>query len=132
MRIKCALLPLKAMKAAVWGLCGRGRGVASVTKFVKVGRADEIGPGEKKIYEVDGIMVVVVNLDGEYYCVEDVCTHDGGPLGEGELDDGQLVCPRHGARFDVRTGDALTLPAFEPVATYQVKVENGDLLVESY
>lgn len=103
-----------------------------MTKFVKVGRADEIGRSEKKIYEVDGIMVVVVNLGGEYYCVEDVCTHDGGPLGEGWLDDGQLVCPRHGARFDVRTGDALTLPAFEPVATYQVKVENGDLLVESY
>ena len=103
-----------------------------MTRFVKVGRADDIAPGEKQIYEVDGIMVVIVNLDGEYYCVEDVCTHDGGPLGEGKLDDGQLICPRHGARFDVRTGDALTLPAFEPVATYQVKVENGDLLVESY
>ncbi len=77
-------------------------------------------------------MLVVVNLDGEYFCVEDVCTHDGGPLGEGDLDDGQLVCPRHGARFDVRTGGALTLPAFEPVATYQVKVQDGDLLIESY
>lgn len=103
-----------------------------MAKFVKIGRADEIAPGEKKIYEVDGIMVVVVNLGDAYYCVEDVCTHDGGPLGEGKLDDGQIICPRHGARFDVRTGDALTLPAFEPVATYQVKVENGDLLVESY
>ena len=103
-----------------------------MTRFVKVGRADEIVPGEKKIFEADGIMVVVVNLDGEYFCVEDVCTHDGGPLGEGQLDDSQLVCPRHGSRFDVRTGDALTLPAVEPVATYQVKVENGDLLVESY
>ncbi len=103
-----------------------------MAKFVKVGRADEIGPGEKKIYEVDGILVVVINLDGEYYCVEDVCTHDGGPLGEGRLDGDQIICPRHGARFDVRTGDALTLPAFEPVPIYQVKVENGDLLVESY
>ncbi len=103
-----------------------------MTKFVKVGRADEIGPGQKQIFEVDGVMVVVVNLDGEYFCVEDVCTHDGGPLGEGKLDGCQLICPRHGARFDVRTGDALTLPAFEPVPTYQVKVVNGDLLVESY
>jgi 3-phenylpropionate/trans-cinnamate dioxygenase ferredoxin subunit len=103
-----------------------------VAKFVKVGRADELTPGEKKIYEADGILVVVINLDGEYYCVEDVCTHDGGPLGEGALDDGQIICPRHGSRFDVRTGDALTLPAFEPVPTYQVRVENGDLLVESY
>lgn len=103
-----------------------------MTKFVKVGRADEIAPGEKQIYEVGGIEVVVVNLDGEYFCVEDVCTHDGGPLGYGELRDGELVCPRHGARFDVRTGDALSLPAFEPVATYEVKVENGDLYIESY
>lgn len=103
-----------------------------MANFIKVGRADEIAAGEKKIYEVDGIEVVVVNLGGEYFCVEDVCTHDGGPLGEGELRDGQLVCPRHGARFDVRTGDALSLPAFEPVPTYQVKVEDGDLYVESY
>jgi 3-phenylpropionate/trans-cinnamate dioxygenase ferredoxin component len=103
-----------------------------VARFVKLGRADEIAPGEKKIYEVDGMLVVVINLDGEYYCLEDVCTHDGGPLGEGALDDGQIICPRHGARFDVRTGDALTLPAFEPVPTYQVKVEDDDLLVESY
>jgi 3-phenylpropionate/trans-cinnamate dioxygenase ferredoxin subunit len=103
-----------------------------VANFLKVGRADEIGPGEKKIYEVDGIEVVIVNLDGEYFCLEDVCTHDGGPLGEGELENGHIICPRHGARFDVRTGDALTLPAFEPAPTYQVKVENGDLYVESY
>jgi len=103
-----------------------------MARWVRVGRADEVGPGQKKILEVDGTLVVVVNLAGEYFCVEDMCTHDGGPLGEGDLDDGQLVCPRHGARFDVRTGDALTLPAFEPVATYQVKVQDGDLLIESY
>jgi 3-phenylpropionate/trans-cinnamate dioxygenase ferredoxin subunit len=103
-----------------------------VARFVKVGRADEIGPGEKKIYESDGILVVVVNLDGEYFCVEDMCTHDGGPLGEGALDGDQLVCPRHGARFDVRTGAALTLPAFEPVPTCQVRIQDGDLSIESY
>lgn len=103
-----------------------------MTRFVKVGRADDIAPGEKKVYDVDGIGVVVVNLDGEYLCVEDVCTHDGAPLGDGQLEGGQLVCPRHGARFDVRTGEALSLPAFEPVATYEVKVEDGDIAIESY
>jgi 3-phenylpropionate/trans-cinnamate dioxygenase ferredoxin subunit len=100
--------------------------------FVKVARADEIAPGEKKIVEVDGVLVVVVNLAGEYYAIEDVCTHDGGPLGEGELAGHELICPRHGARFDVRTGEALTLPAFEAAPTYEVRVENGNVLVESY
>jgi 3-phenylpropionate/trans-cinnamate dioxygenase ferredoxin subunit len=101
-------------------------------RYVKVARADEIPPGQKKIVEVDGVLVVLVNLDGEFYAIEDVCTHDGGPLGEGELEGHELICPRHGARFDVRTGEALTLPAFEPAPTYEVRLENGDVLVESY
>ncbi len=103
-----------------------------MTNYTKVARVEEIPPGEKKTVEVDGIEVVIVNVDGEFYAVEDVCTHDGGPLGDGELEGCQLICPRHGARFDVRTGKALTLPAFEPVATYAVKVEDGDILVEGF
>ena len=103
-----------------------------MTKYVKVAHADDIPPGAKKIVEVDGIEVVVINLDGQFYAVEDVCTHDGGPLGEGSLEDGQIVCPRHGAHFDVRTGAALTLPAFEPVPTRQTLVVDGDVLVENY
>ncbi len=101
-------------------------------KFVRVAKASEIGPGQKKIVEVEGTLVVVVNLDGEFYAIEDVCTHDGGPLGEGRLDGEEIICPRHGARFDVRTGDALTLPAFEPVPTYEVRVEGEDVLVEAW
>jgi len=103
-----------------------------MTKFVKAARADEIRPGEKKIVDVEGILVVIVNLNGQFFAIEDVCTHDGGPLGEGELHGEQMVCPRHGARFDVRTGNALTMPAFEPVPTYEVRVEDGDVLVEAY
>jgi 3-phenylpropionate/trans-cinnamate dioxygenase ferredoxin subunit len=101
-------------------------------KFVRVAQADEIRPGEKQVVEVNGTLAVVVNLNGQYFALEDVCTHDGGPLGEGELADGQIVCPRHGARFDVRTGAALTLPAFEAVPTHEVRVIDGDLLVEAF
>ena len=103
-----------------------------MSRFVKVARADEIQAAEKKIVEVDGLLIVVANLAGRFYALEDVCTHDGGPLGEGELQDGHIICPRHGAHFDVRTGAALTLPAFEPVPTYQVRVEEGDVMVEAY
>jgi 3-phenylpropionate/trans-cinnamate dioxygenase ferredoxin subunit len=103
-----------------------------VPKFIRVARSDEIRPGEKRIVEVDGELVVVVNLDGQFYAFDDVCTHDGGPLGEGKLEDGQIVCPRHGAHFDVRTGAALTLPAFEPVPTRQTLLEEGDVLVETF
>ncbi len=103
-----------------------------MAKYVKVARAEEIAPGEKRIFEVNGTLVVVINVDGQFYAIEDVCTHDGGPLGEGKLEGAQIICPRHGARFDVRTGDALTLPAFEPVSTFEVKVEGGDVWVESW
>jgi 3-phenylpropionate/trans-cinnamate dioxygenase ferredoxin component len=103
-----------------------------MAKFVKVANVSEIPAGQKRIVEVDGTLVVVINCDGHFYAIEDVCTHDGGPLGEGRLEDGQIICPRHGARFDVRTGDALTLPAFEPVPTYEVKIEGEDILVEAW
>jgi 3-phenylpropionate/trans-cinnamate dioxygenase ferredoxin subunit len=98
--------------------------------FVRVGRADEIRPGEKRVVFVEGTPLVVVNLDGRFYALEDVCTHDGGPLGDGELKDDRLQCPRHGAQFDVVTGAALTLPAFEPVPTYEVQIRDGEILVE--
>ena len=103
-----------------------------MSNIQKVARVDEIPPGAKKIVEVDGIEIVVVNLDGQFYAVEDVCTHDGGPLGEGKLDGCELICPRHGARFDVRTGAATRMPAIEPAPTYEVRVEDGHVLVEAF
>lgn len=103
-----------------------------MAKFVKVARVEDIQPGEKRIYEVDGILVVLVNLNGEFYAIEDTCTHDGGPLGEGEMQNGHLICPRHGARFDIRTGAALSLPAVDPTPIYEVRVQDGDIYVESY
>lgn len=92
---------------------------------------EELPPGEVKIV-VSGLdSIGVYNIDGEYYALEDRCSHDDGPLCEGEFDPetGVVICPRHGANFDIRSGDALTLPATEPVSTYPVRVVDGYIKV---
>jgi 3-phenylpropionate/trans-cinnamate dioxygenase ferredoxin component len=99
---------------------------------VKVGPAAEVPPGAAKLVEVDGVRIAIFNLEGDFYAIEDICTHDGGPLVEGDvLPGGQVRCPRHGARFDIRTGQALSMPAFTPTSSYQVRVEGDDLWVEA-
>ncbi|MCO6452424.1 MAG: non-heme iron oxygenase ferredoxin subunit [Caldilineales bacterium] len=104
-----------------------------MSNFVKVATLSELPAGGRKIVEVDGITVALFNLDGRICAIEDVCTHDSGPLAEGEfVSPGVIACPRHGARFDVCTGKALSLPAFEDVDIFEVKVEGDDILVESY
>ncbi len=80
--------------------------------------------------DVDGCGVLVCNVDGSFYAVEDICTHDGGALDGGELDGNRVMCPRHGAFFDVTTGKALTLPAISPLPTFAVRVEGDDVYVE--
>ncbi len=77
--------------------------------------------------DCQGTPVALFNVDGEFFAIEDVCTHDGGGLAEAELHGDVVVCPRHGARFDVKTGAVRTLPAHGPVPVYQVRVEGGDI-----
>jgi 3-phenylpropionate/trans-cinnamate dioxygenase ferredoxin component len=93
---------------------------------------DELPPGEVKIVHAGEISVGVYNLAGELYAIEDRCSHDDGPLCEGEWDEDlcRVICPRHGSQFDLRTGKPLTLPAYEPVDTYEVRVEDGIVRVE--
>jgi 3-phenylpropionate/trans-cinnamate dioxygenase ferredoxin subunit len=93
---------------------------------------DELPPGEVKIVHAGSLSLGVYNLDGEYYAIEDRCSHDDGPLCEGEFDveTGVAICPRHGANFDIRSGRALTLPAYEPVSVYPVHVVGGMIKVE--
>jgi 3-phenylpropionate/trans-cinnamate dioxygenase ferredoxin component len=98
-------------------------------EFVAVIEAAEIQSGERLVVEVDEIPIAVFNVSGQYYAIGDVCTHDDGPLAEGELDGYQIICPRHGARFDIRTGKALTLPAVVPTPWYPVRVSDGMLEV---
>ena len=99
--------------------------------YIKVAKVSEIPLNGSKLVEVDMVRVALFNLDGTIYAIEDVCTHDGGPLVEGQVVNGCLVqCPRHGARFDIRTGAAVKLPAFESTRTYTVRVEGQDVWME--
>ncbi len=94
-------------------------------EFVQVIEASEIQPGERILIEVDEQPIAVFNVDGKFYAIGDVCTHDDGPLGDGELDGFQIICPRHGARFDIRSGKALALPAVIDTPWYPVRVVDG-------
>ncbi len=97
--------------------------------FVTVARVGDIPEGGVKVVRVEDQAVAVFLVGGEYWAIDDVCTHDGGPLAEGPLDDHVIECPRHGARFDIRTGAVLAMPATSPVATWKVRVEDGEIKV---
>ena len=93
---------------------------------------EELPPGHVKIVYAGTLALGVYNLNGEYFAIEDRCSHDDGPLCEGDFDpdEGIAICPRHGANIDIRTGRALTLPAVDPVNTYPVRVEDGMVKVD--
>ena len=102
-----------------------------MAEFVKVATIDELTSGERKLIDFEEVTVAIFNINGKFYCIEDVCTHDGGPVAEGNLDGHKIECPRHGALFDVRDGSVLSMPAVVPVPTYQVKIEGDDIFIES-
>jgi 3-phenylpropionate/trans-cinnamate dioxygenase ferredoxin subunit len=101
-----------------------------MSEFIQVATIDEIPDSGKLTVECDETLVVVFRVDGQYYCIDDICTHDGGPLGDGELDGCQIICPRHGARFDIRDGRALTMPATQDTRHHEIKVEGENILVK--
>ncbi len=99
--------------------------------FVTGLRAANVTPGTVQVVEVDGRSLCIgLTEDGEWGAIDNVCTHDGGVLGEGELDDNAVECPRHGGRFDLFTGRVLALPPVRPVRAYQTHVEGDDVMVE--
>lgn len=100
-----------------------------MAEFVKVAQASSIPDPGRITVDIEDRIVVIFHVDGEFFCIDDVCTHDGGPLGEGELQDHCIACPRHGALFDIRTGAALTMPATEATVSHEIKIEGGDVLV---
>ena len=97
--------------------------------FVTVARVGEIPSGGVKVLRLGDQEIAVFHLAGAYYAMDDICTHDGGPLAEGTIEDHVIECPRHGARFDIRTGAVLSMPATVPVATYPVRVEGNEIQV---
>jgi 3-phenylpropionate/trans-cinnamate dioxygenase ferredoxin subunit len=103
----------------------------TMSPSIQVAAVADLPAGTSKLVEVNRTRIALFNLDSEIYAIEDVCTHDGGPLVEGKLVNGcQIQCPRHGARFDIRTGAALSFPAFEPTRTYAVQIQEGMIWIE--
>ena len=102
-----------------------------MAEFITVATVDEISPGGRLIVEIGRRWVAVFNLDGKYYAIEDRCTHDDGPLAEGEIEGCQVICPRHGARFDIRDGKVLSAPALVDVPTFETRVSAGEIQIKA-
>jgi 3-phenylpropionate/trans-cinnamate dioxygenase ferredoxin component len=100
--------------------------------LISVGRVEELPPGSVKIVRAGQVAVGVYNLNGKFCAIEDRCSHDDGPLAEGDHDPerGVVICPRHGSEFDICSGRPLTLPAYQPVETFPVVVEDGVVKVD--
>ncbi|OGC50819.1 hypothetical protein A2716_02175 [candidate division WWE3 bacterium RIFCSPHIGHO2_01_FULL_40_23] len=98
--------------------------------FVKVANTKDIPVNSIKPFRINGVPVAIANLNGEFLAISDVCTHDGGDLGDGEVVDGCCVeCPRHGGKFDLKTGDVTGPPPTVKIKTYEVKLEGDDIYV---
>jgi 3-phenylpropionate/trans-cinnamate dioxygenase ferredoxin subunit len=100
-----------------------------MAEYVRVGPAAEIPPGAVRVVAVEGRRIAIFNVDGAFHAVDDSCTHEYAPLSDGARSGEIVTCPKHGSRFNVRTGRVLSLPAVVPVSIYPVKVEDGDVFV---
>ena len=98
-------------------------------EFVEIAPASELPNGERLFLEIEGKAIVIFNIAGQLFAIGDVCTHDDGPLGDGDLEGFNIVCPRHGAEFDVRTGKVVQMPAVVDIPAYPVKVMDGMIQV---
>lgn len=97
--------------------------------FLPVAKISEIPDPGRILVQVEDRLIALFHVDGQFFALDDVCTHDGGPLAEGKLDDHTIACPRHGAKFDIRSGKALTMPATRPTTSHPVQVSGDDVCV---
>lgn len=99
--------------------------------YEKVGKLADVPPGTARVYKVGGRDVAICNVAGDLYAIDDVCSHDGGSLDQGYLDNFEIECPRHGARFDVRNGEVTEEPAVIPIDTFSVRLVGDDIEIEA-
>ena len=98
--------------------------------YLRVSKIEEILPGQARSFEVEDLQVLICNVDGELYAIEDVCTHDEASFAQGEWAGCEIECPRHGARFDVTTGNVTALPAVLPLETFPVRINEGNVEID--
>ncbi len=101
----------------------------SKVEYLDIGPAAELPPGERLFVDIEGQSLVIFNIAGELFSIADVCSHDDGPVGEGDLEGYNITCPRHGAQFDVRTGQVTQMPAVVDIPSYPVRVADGMIQV---
>ena len=102
-----------------------------MAEFVKIAHIADIPPGKRLWHDFEEETVIIFNVGGQIYCIADLCTHDDGPLEDGTLTEYEIECPRHGARFDIRSGKATCLPATRPVPTFAVRVDGDSIYIEN-
>jgi 3-phenylpropionate/trans-cinnamate dioxygenase ferredoxin subunit len=100
--------------------------------WIEVAPEGSLAPGEHQVVDVDGVDVAVFNIEGEFLAIRDACTHDGGEIAGGVLEGCEIICPRHGARFCLKTGEFLSPPAYENIETYPVRLHEGRIQVGSH
>jgi 3-phenylpropionate/trans-cinnamate dioxygenase ferredoxin component len=103
--------------------------VPSEIEYLEIVPANELPDGERLFLEVEGRAIVLFNLAGRFFAIGDVCSHDNGPVGDGEIEETEIICPRHGGRFDIRSGKATSLPAVKDIPSYPVRVVEGMIQV---
>lgn len=101
----------------------------SKIEFVEIAPVSDLPNGERLFVDLSDKPIVIFNIAGQLFAIGDVCSHDDGPLGDGLLEDHNIVCPRHGAEFDVRTGKAVAMPAVIDIPAYPVKLVGGNIFV---
>jgi len=101
-----------------------------MAEFLKVAKADELSPGQARRVEVHGKRLALFNIDGNFYALDDTCTHKGGPLSEGTIAGEQVTCPWHGAKFNIRTGEVVGPPARQGIGRYNLRLTGTDIEIE--